>query len=126
MFNYTLNRFSERLVRDFRDKPGCNLSTFNQAKAVLDGGYIGESANSANPSTTGRETLIIKISSRNLIHNSPCKMPKRITNVNDALLPEIVHKHRDQKSASMTDIGKSIQDTTAIQCVGKGQNKYHL
>jgi hypothetical protein len=41
-------------------------------------------------------------------------MPDRITNANDALLPEIVHKHRVQRSASMTDIGKSIQDTDAI------------
>jgi hypothetical protein len=42
-------------------------------------------------------------------------MPERITNANDALLPEIVLKHRVQRSASMTDIGKSIQDTAAIQ-----------
>jgi hypothetical protein len=38
-------------------------------------------------------------------------MPERITNANAALLPEIVHKHRVQMSASMTDIGESIQDT---------------
>jgi uncharacterized protein YoxC len=62
-------------------------------------------------------------------------MPEPITNANDALLPETVHKHRIQKSASMTDIGKSIQDIAAIprfstqklsKNVGKRQNKYHL
>jgi hypothetical protein len=42
-------------------------------------------------------------------------MPECITNANDALLPEIVHKHRVQRSASMTDIGKAIQDTAALK-----------
>jgi hypothetical protein len=42
-------------------------------------------------------------------------MPECITNANNALLPEIVHKHRVQRSAWMTDIGKSIQDTAVIQ-----------
>jgi hypothetical protein len=60
-------------------------------------------------------------------------MPERITNANDALLPEIVHKHRVQRSASMTvDIGKSIQDTDCRDSVCKNtknvekrQYKYH-
>jgi hypothetical protein len=42
-------------------------------------------------------------------------MPERIMNAYAALLPEIVHKHMVQRSASMTDIGKSIQDTAAFQ-----------
>jgi hypothetical protein len=32
-----------------------------------------------------------------------------------SLLPEIVHKHRVQRSASMIDIRKSIQNTAVIQ-----------
>jgi hypothetical protein len=57
-------------------------------------------------------------------------MPERITNANDTLLPEIVHKHRVQRSASMTDIGKSIQQCSrhcrdsVRKNVGKRQNKY--
>jgi hypothetical protein len=42
---------------------------------IVEGGQIGESANSANSSKTGRTTLIIKISYRNLIHNSPARCP---------------------------------------------------
>jgi hypothetical protein len=40
-------------------------------------------------------------------------MPARILNANDAVLPEIVHKHRVLRSGSMIDIGESIQNTAS-------------
>jgi hypothetical protein len=57
-------------------------------------------------------------------------MPERIPDANDALLEEIVHKHRVLRSASMIDIGKSFQNTAAIgtqnplKRLGKRQTKY--
>jgi hypothetical protein len=42
-------------------------------------------------------------------------MPEYVMNANEALLTEIVQKHRVQRLASMTGMGKSIQDTAAIQ-----------